>query len=279
VRGEVKDDAVLQLLRDLQKLEILSLSMRNSTRSYVVDTDAWEAEGFLLAWRLRQLSLRWIRFSRFKSFCISPSRLPHLSQLSLHVDAMDEQDLRILGGLPQLRFLDLEVHSTAKVVCNNTRADDDACCLFQKLRRCSMWYREGVRLLLPSHEDSMRNVRTSMRLGSGKLDTICKAAGVARTPMPSFRELSFDAYVQEFIKDVGNHDDGCVSLALEYFASLRYVQALIDCDGETSAAEVEQLKAALLRAADAHPNRPTLKVIRTVKARRAHRDQSCSNSR
>jgi hypothetical protein len=97
--------------------------------------------------------------------------------------------------------------------------------------------------------------------------------------MPSFRELSFDAYVQEFIKDVGNHDDGCVSLALEYFASLRYVQALIDCDGETSAAEVEQLKAALLRAADAHPNRPTLKVIRTVKARRAHRDQSCSNSR
>jgi hypothetical protein len=77
VRGEVKDDDVLQLLRNLQKLEILSLSMRNSnsTRSYVVDTDAWEVEGFLLPWRLRQLSLRWIRFSRFKSFCISPSRV------------------------------------------------------------------------------------------------------------------------------------------------------------------------------------------------------------
>jgi hypothetical protein len=62
VRGEVKDDDVLQLLRNLQKLEILSLSMRNSnsTRSYVVDTDAWEAEGFLLPWRLRQLSLRWM---------------------------------------------------------------------------------------------------------------------------------------------------------------------------------------------------------------------------
>jgi disease resistance protein RPM1 len=141
---------------------------------------------------------------------------------------MDEQDLRILGGLPQLRFLDLEVYSTAKVVCNNTRTEyDDACCLFQKLRRCSIWYHEGVQLLLPSHEDSgsfsfrMRNVRTSMRLGSEKLDTICKATGVARTPMPSFQELSFDVYVQEFIKDVGNHDDGCVSLALEYFASLR----------------------------------------------------------
>jgi disease resistance protein RPM1 len=79
--------------------------------------------------------------------------------------------------------------------------------------------------------------------------------------MPSAQKLWFTLYVQEFIKD-GNHDNDRVSLALEYFASLQNVYVRIHCDGASSAAEVEQVEAALRRAADAHPNRPTLKLHR-----------------
>jgi disease resistance protein RPM1 len=266
---EVHKDAVLQFLRNLQKLEILSL-MSKSSSSVQADTAAWEAESFHLPRRLRRLSVRWITFPRFSSCCINPSRLSMLSELSLRVGAMDEQGLRILGGLPQLHFLDLVVYSIAEVVCDNTRADDDAC-IFQNLRRCSIWYK-GVRFLLPSQEESRsvsfctRYVGASMILGSQWEDTLCRAVGVAPTLMPSAQKLWFTVCVQEFIKDVGNHDDGWVSLALGYFASLQNVQALIDSDDGTSAADVEQVEAALRRAADVHPNRPTVQVIRTVKA-------------
>jgi hypothetical protein len=180
---------------------------------------------------------------------------------------MDERDLRILGRLPQLCFLVMKVTSVGEVVFNDTRSHDDAC-LFQKLRRCTMKYSKGVRFLLPNQDSGsvsflMREVEASMVLGSSeRLDTVCKGAGVAPTPMPRFQKLSFTLYVKEFIKD-HNQDDGCVSLALQCFASLQNVQALIHCGDGTSAAEVGQVEAALRRAADGHPNRPTLEVIRT----------------
>jgi disease resistance protein RPM1 len=259
--GEVEhDDMVLKLLRNLQKLEILSLGT-SSTPTYA-DAAAWEAAGFLLPRRLRQLCLGWISFSRFPSLCINPSRLPHLSRLSLHVDAMDEQDLRILGKLPHLSFLYLVVHnSIAEVDCNNnTTTDDDGCCLFRKLRSFTIWYYEGVRFLLPSQEASgsrvlfsMHSVRASMQYGSEREDTL--------TLMPSVQKLSFAVYVQEFIKD-GNHNNDCISLALDYFGSLQNVHVNIYRDGASSAAEVDQVEAALRRAADAHPNRPRLELNR-----------------
>jgi disease resistance protein RPM1 len=185
---------------------------------------------------------------------------------------MDEQDLRILGKLPQLRFLELVVqNSIAEVDCNNkTTTDDDGCCLFQKLRSFTIWYYRGVRFLLPSQEASgssvsfcMPSVRASMQYGSEREDTtICKAAaGPTPTLMPSAQELLFTVYAQEFIKD-GNHDSDRVSLALEYFASLQNVVVNIHGDGASSAAEVEQVEASLRRAADGHPNRPTLQVTR-----------------
>jgi disease resistance protein RPM1 len=268
--GEVEhDNMVLQLLRNLQTLEILALTTSSSPTD--ADAAAWDAAGFLLPRRLRELCLRWIAFSRFPSLCINASRLPHLSRLSLHVDAMDEQDLRIIGKLPQLRFLYLAVHnSIAEVDCNNkTTTDDDGCCLFQKLRSFSIWHREGVRFLLPSQEDSdssvlffMHSVRANMILGSQREDTVRnKAAGLSPTLMPSAQELWFWVYAQEFIKD-GNHNNDCISLALDYFGLLQNVHVKICRDGASSAAEVEQVEAALRCAVDGHPNRPTLQVTR-----------------
>jgi hypothetical protein len=81
--------------------------------------------------------------------------------------------------------------------------------------------------------------------------------------MPSIQKLGFTVCVQE-MKD-GNHNDDCVSLALEYFASLHNVKVCIDCDDDSSRAEVEQVEAVLRRAADLHPNRPTLEVWATGK--------------
>jgi hypothetical protein len=188
---------------------------------------------------------------------------------------MDEQDLRNLGGLPQLRFLHLDVHSiTAEVDCNNSRTDDDGCCLFQNLIRCSIKSRV-VRLLLPSQEGSsssvsfcMLNVEASMRLGSERADSVCKAAGVAPTLMPSVQELSFLIYLKEFIED-GNQDQDRVSLAMEYFASLQDVSVSIDTNDYVyrDDADEEQVKAALRHAVDVHPNRPTLRTRGTLLTR------------
>ena len=115
----------------------------------------WEAAGFLLPRCLRQLVLaNWVIFSRFPSLCINPSRLPNLSHLYLRVKDIDEQDLRILGELPELRSLELDVQSTAQVVCNNptTDAAGDGH-LFQKLRHCNLRYSK-LRLVLPSKDTS-----------------------------------------------------------------------------------------------------------------------------
>jgi disease resistance protein RPM1 len=176
---------------------------------------------------------------------------------------MDEQDLRILGGLPhQLGFLHLHVHSIAEVVCNNNIRTDDEACLFNKLRCSNTRYDKGIQFLLPSREDSdsvsfyMRDVRACMFLE----DTGCKAAAaVTLTLLPRLPSLWFTVYLHEFI----NHDDDCIKLALEYFASLQNVYVRIFNDDGSTAAEVERVVAALRRAVDVHPNRPTLQLLPT----------------
>ena len=58
-----------------------------------------------------------------------------------------------------------------------------------------------------------------------------------------------------------SNDDDCGSLGLGYFASFQNLIVDLDRNG-ASAAEVEEVEAALRRAADVHPNRPTLEMRR-----------------
>ncbi|CAN6382161.1 unnamed protein product [Urochloa humidicola] len=246
---------MVQSLRNLHKLEHLTLLVR-----FPIDADkeTWEeAEGgssLILPWRLRQLFLPWIVFPRFPSFFLNASRLPNLTHLSLRVEHLDAYgDLRILGELPELHYLDLRVHRTVQLVC--TGATDDVACLFRKLRRCKLYWSGGVRFL-SRDEDSGGGVsirtgrlRGSMLLGSGR------NKDVAPTLLPSLQELTFWIDAHDFNKD----GDG--SLSLEYFASLQQCKVTIGRSGAT-AVEVEQVEAALRRAADVHPNRPTLEVER-----------------
>jgi len=270
---------MVESLRKLEKMEHLSLrTLCTPARRPAADTAAWEAAGFRLSPQLRQLYLCWICFSAFPSFCIKPSNLPNLSHLSLNVDGIDEQDLRILGGLPELRSLELYVQSSAQVVvCNNpttTDASGDGH-LFKKLTRCDLWYRSELRLVLPSRDASFRmhKVRASMLLGSEKTKD---GVGIAPTLLPSAQELEFEVRMWEF-KDGNDGDCGSLGL-LEYFASLEHVSVGIVYKGasdadedeveeaeveEVEAALVEEVEAAMWRAADVHPNRPTVEVTCT----------------
>ncbi|CAN6381922.1 unnamed protein product [Urochloa humidicola] len=243
----------VESLRNLEKLEHLTLS----TYPFTVDTAAWEAAGFLLSRRLRQLFLYNIEFSRFPSSCINPSRLPNLSHLNLSLHYIDEPDLRILGGLLELRYLYLDVYSTSEVACNteSTASDADASYLFQKLRRCTLQY-FCVPVVTRKDDDSsggscsMFDMDASMLLGSQS------GKGVAPTLMPSAQMLKFRVLVPEFMCI-------CDSFSLEYFASVRNVSVQLECTG-VSTAVVEKAEAALRHAADIHPNRPKLEVTKRV---------------
>ncbi|CAO2153097.1 unnamed protein product [Urochloa humidicola] len=257
---------LVESLRNLQKMEYLSLLVPHGP----ADTATWEAAGFLLSRHLRQLFLLRIRFSRLPSLCINPSRLGKLSHLSLHVDAIDEQELRILGGLPQLRSLRLAVECSSLEVpsCNTT--DEQLVCntagdgylLFQKLRHCSLWYEE-VRLL-PSKDGvpfrRMRWVNASVLLGS-EWKGVCSGRGlILPTLMQRVQKLEFPEFSVRKFRD--ENPGCCDSLCLEYFASLQNIKLNISCC-QASAAEVEKAEATFRHAASVHPNHPTLDISRS----------------
>ncbi|CAO2200107.1 unnamed protein product [Urochloa humidicola] len=245
---------MVESLRNLKKMEHLSLLNDGPIRRLTT----LEAAGFLLPRQLGHLAISSIRLSRFPSFCINTSCLPNLSSLSLHVHDIDEQDLRIhLGGLPQLRFLELDVQSNKGLVCSTDAAGDEGDS-FQKLRTCSMVY--SIVRLLPSKDDTrgislrMRDVRASMLLGNERKDAVCgggKAAGVAPTLLPSVQDLEFELRVREL--PYRNEDD--IGRLFKYFASLQNASVDFNCR-DASADEANQVRAALRRAVRAHPKRP-----------------------
>ncbi|CAL4979545.1 unnamed protein product [Urochloa decumbens] len=244
---------MVECLRNLEKMEHLTLSYVSN-----VDTAKWKAADFLLSHCLRQLFLGFTIFSRLPSFCVNALCLPNLSHLTLLLEYIDEQDLRILGGLPELRCLSLDVKSTTEVVSNTESTTYDIAGdgkLFQKLRRCILRY-FSVRVLSSKDDDSgsisfrLRDLEASMLLR-------CQSdKSVALTLMPSAQRLEFYVHAKEFMISAG-----CGSLSLEYFASVRNVVVIVDCAFVTTAV-VEEVEGALRHVADVHPNCPTLEVRR-----------------
>ncbi|CAN6226854.1 unnamed protein product [Urochloa humidicola] len=242
---------MVQSICNLHKLEYLSVSLSVLT-PIDADTEMWEeAEGgrLLLPRRLHHLFLLDVVFSRFPSFFLNAWRLPILSHLFLEVnDIYAEEDLRILGELPELHFLELHVHSNVLLEC--TGATDDDACLF----RMPAYFRKSggfrIRLLSCEEESGCISIRTGTLEGSMLLGSE-RNKYVAPTLLPSVQDLWLEIRVRGF-----KH------FSLEYFASLQYVKLVIRCEG-ASAAEVEQVEAALGYAADVHPNRPTLRMKRS----------------
>ncbi|CAL4990363.1 unnamed protein product [Urochloa decumbens] len=246
---EEQQDMVHSLL-NLHKLKHLSLSVWCPMHA---NTETWEqAEGSsspLLPQHLRELFLPKLIFSRFPSFFLNASRLPSLSHLSMRVDYLSVyRDLRILGRLPELHYLELRVQSKVELVCTGITEDAG---LFRKLRCCKLFWYGGIRMLssldhLYDITISTMRLEGSMVLGSGR------NKDVAPTLLPSIQELWFRMRARDF--KAGNP-----SFGLEFFASVKNVTVEIDCDG-AYAAKVKHVEAALRHAAHVHPNCPTLEV-------------------
>nr|CAB3492291.1 unnamed protein product [Digitaria exilis]CAB3492320.1 unnamed protein product [Digitaria exilis]CAB3502781.1 unnamed protein product [Digitaria exilis] len=257
---------MVESLRNLEKIEHLSAVLRWDLSC---DTSAWEAAGFLLSERLRQLCLGEISFTRLPSSCINPSRLGYLSHLSLKLDAIDEQELTILGLLPELRFLDLSLKSPTEMECNTTTdaAGDGGRLLFQKLRSFSLNCRNDFCLLLSMDDDSIgfsvciTNVYASLLPGS-EWEGVCSRGGLMPTLMPHVQVLSFDVPILLCNKANENWGDGgnC-RLCLEDLASLQNIRVYLNCI-RANVAEVEEVDAALGGAANVHPNCPKLDMRR-----------------
>ncbi|KAL6595538.1 hypothetical protein ACP70R_047878 [Stipagrostis hirtigluma subsp. patula] len=269
IMGDHKEQFVNELgyLRELRNLSIMTIGMKGSMRSDVLqsignlpnvrsirlsgdaffqtDIDESTCQALVLQRHLRDLFLPDLRFSRLAS-CIGPSSLPNLTDLNLHVTDIDEQGLKILGALPELRFLELSTKSTVTVA--NIAADG----LFQKLRSCKFCL-STLQFVL--NEDSsvsftVWNGMDDINFGSRKMD-YCRAAPAV---MPNLEELEFQVHVLSMMECKGSYSN----LGLEYLTSLQKVTVDYSNNDDCSEAELMEAEAELRHAMDMHRNHPTL---------------------
>ncbi|CAN6373707.1 unnamed protein product [Urochloa humidicola] len=250
-------EGVVQSLGNLHKLQ--NLRLENSEFSGdEATTREWDT--LVLSRHLRHLDLSDISFSRLPS-CIKPEHLQHLYELSLHVDYLDEAGLRILGRLPELRFLHLswamESMAFTATVANITEGDD----FFPNLRCCDLG---GCMVQLVVNEDST-SVSFSIWSGQGNMAFVGSkvedesSRSVAPPPvMPKLERLRFSVPVGALYRD-GN--GGCENLRLECLPSLRKVKVRILCYDATRD-DVEKAEAELRLAAQLHPKGPMLELNR-----------------
>ncbi|CAM0145600.1 unnamed protein product [Urochloa decumbens] len=248
---DVKDNMqsdLLQSLGSLHKLQILILDGWFIRPEQQSDKEAWDTA--VLPQHLRHLILPSVWFYSLPS-CIKASSFPCLSHLFLNVCDMDEEGLRILGELPELRYLYLTTLST--VALRITIADR----CFQKLRSCLL---DNSTVQIVLHEDT-RSVSLCIWNGSYGVMNLsgCKKDGcgvAAPTVMPNLEVLDFKVQVRGLMHD----NNICNNLGLEHITSLKKVKVRLWCDGAFSE-DVEKEKAALRQAVEAHPNQPTLEVL------------------
>ncbi|XP_034585149.1 disease resistance protein Pik-2 isoform X2 [Setaria viridis] len=259
-KGMVQSDLV-HSLGNLRKLQHLALTHYKSNLSrFGIEAATREWDRVVLPRHLGYLNLQAILFHHLPSW-ISPARLPILRYLSLHVDHIDESSLRNLGGLPELRFLQLStvrpsMACMATVANINTAVDG----FFQKLRCCGL---HGWMVQLVLNEDST-GVSFSIWNGIGAIAFGSKAKdeynrSIAPPPvMPNLQELRSNVSVRALYKD-GN--GSCSDLGLEYLPSLRSVEIGFHGEG-ASDDDVEKAEAELRNAAQLHPNRPRIEFHR-----------------
>lgn len=212
--NDVKESMQLDLLQsigNLHKLQILILDgwfIRSEQQS---DKDAWDTA--VLPRQLRHLILPSVWFYSLPS-CIKASSLPCLSHLFLNVYDMDEEGLRILGGLPELRYLYLTTMSTVRL----TNIVADRC--FQKLRSCLF---DNSTVWIVPHEDTSS---VSLCIWNGTDDDVTLSSGskkdygfrvAAPAVMPNLEVLDFKVRVRGLM----HNNRICDNLGLEHRTSPR----------------------------------------------------------
>jgi len=174
--------------------------------------------------------------------CKKASNLPSLSHLFLNVYDMDEEGLRILGGLPELRYLYLTTMSMVRLA--NIVADR----CFQKLRSCLF---DNSTIHIELHEDTSSvslciwNGSDDVTLSSGSKKDGFRVAAPA--VMPNLEVLDFKVQVRGLM----HNNRICDNLGLEHLTSLNKVKVRLWCDCSFTE-DLEKEKAALRHAVAAH---------------------------
>ncbi|KAJ1256687.1 hypothetical protein BS78_K335700 [Paspalum vaginatum] len=262
-------------LSHLDKLQHLHISSGNQRFQ--------EAASFVLPHQLRYFSVPSVEFPKLPP-CINPSGLPHLSHLYLHLVDMDEQDLKNLGGLPELRFLGLVLYNSTAMISNINDSNVD---YFPKLRCLNLCWamvlfvaNEVDKNIVSFHLwDGDSHIAVPFDSEGDELQRSMPAAaasdhenkeggsifigeGIAGAPhhrfMPSLQVLQIRIPRTAAL----DHDDcECNNLiGWEYLSSLREISVDLSfyIDDASDAANLEKVKEALRQAADEHPNHPTL---------------------
>lgn len=229
----------MESLRNLQNIQILTIYGLN---------DIKEGACFFLHRNLHHLDLNMNKLFRLPSYCINSSCLPYLAHLTLMVKDINEQDMISLGGLPELRYLNLMMECSLSV--NNLPGRDG---FFKKLRFCMM--QDSMIQFLPNEDSSVsfhiwNKDKGEMPFGRNKKNEKCR---IASSFMPNVEVLKFGVPVRA-LGHFNIVDDG---LGLEYLSSLEKVIAFLDCE-DANAQEVEMVQSDLrLIAAHIHPKRPS----------------------
>ncbi|KAL6870926.1 hypothetical protein ACP4OV_014774 [Aristida adscensionis] len=213
---------ILQSISNLPKIQSLTLV------SVFCDTDLDKStcDKVVLARHVQHLFVPCLRFSQLPP-CINPSSLPDLTHLNLRVTAMDEQGLKVLGKLSELRYLELSTDSSVTVA--NIATDG----FFEKLRFCN-FCDSMIRLVL--NEDS--SVSFTIWNGIGVMGFASRKndrSKVAPAVMPNLEELCFKVYRVSMTMTVCK--SSCDNLGLEYITSLQKVTVNCWCSSDAKEAE------------------------------------------
>ncbi|RCV39072.1 hypothetical protein SETIT_8G194200v2 [Setaria italica] len=209
------NDKLSECLCKLQKMQELVITgyRRYLGRRSIGGLDAWVAPR-----HLRILSTQGNFWFSTLPVWVNPSLLPDLTYLEVAVRELHQVDLEILGRLPALRNLELEVDNKNLGILAGFVVGAGA---FPCLVRCHF-------------------LEFAVVLQQGA--------------MPRVRDLTLISFYLREARGIACND-GSLDLGLGNLPSLQYVQVALQCDG-TSKEEAEQAKAALTHEAEMHPNHP-----------------------
>jgi len=199
--------ALVRSLAKLHKIQKLIVETPNDT--------AANLEGSL------ECNLSYLRLRETTSMptWICPESLPHLSDLDLEMVQVRVEDIRVLGELQSLRYLEVDVSGDFEETGN-----------IQVLER-----------FIVSHDAFPCVIK-------------CSFSGFSMAPsaMPSLEEFTFDIRLTDFAGGKFTVGD----LALGHLPSLQSVSAALDGKQDVSKEVLMEVEKKLRHEADVHPNDP-----------------------
>jgi hypothetical protein len=219
IRLEEWNDKLLEYICNLQKMQDLGIWINTGERSI------GGLDGFIAPRHIRELDTQYSCWFSTLPAWVNPSLVPDLTSLTIAVKELHQVDLEILGRLPALRYLSLEVDSSN----------------------------------LSIHRGFIVVTSSFPCLVSCYLKQFVWPVVFQQRAMPRLRNLWFFPFYLREVRGISGNDGG-IDLGLENLTSLQEVQAYLQYEGD-SREEAEQAEAALTHAAEMHPNRPHHKII------------------